>query len=311
MQEQINHGDQTGVSTPSGQKTAKLSGRRLSLKTAVSATALGALVIGLVCVPVLGFAAEQTHSAKTPAVAESTQAATSAATPSTAQEAAASAATPSATPADSASPAAGSTATPDAASQTFVTIGEYDIQTEKRTEAIPFRTYMRMSKDVAPGHVKQATTGENGILEKQFKVYYKKGNAEKFELLSQKVVKDPVDQITYCGIRVRDARALPSRSGSYDRVRTIDMVATGYAPWQGSSRGLCATGAKAGYGVVAVDPRVIPMHTKLYIEGYGYAIAEDTGGAIKRNRIDLGHNTYREAADVGRRKVRVYVLSDR
>lgn len=307
MQEQFTKGTQPGVSP-------KVS--RPSTKTVCASTAFGLLMAGIVCAPVLGFAAERSKSEQVPANnATAPSAAPVGTTPSGSAATGTTTSTPStATPATASEPSkpADTTATASQSAQpTFTTVGDYDIQIEKRTEPIPFHTYMRMSKDVAPGHVKESSKGENGILEKQFKVYYKKGNAEKSELLSSKVVKEPVDQVTYCGIRVRDARALPSRSGSYDRVRELNMVATGYAPWQGSSRGLCATGARAGYGVVAVDPRVIPMHSKLYIEGYGYAIAEDTGGAIKRNRIDLGHNTYREAESVGRRKVHVYVLSDR
>jgi 3D (Asp-Asp-Asp) domain-containing protein len=50
---------------------------------------------------------------------------------------------------------------------------------------------------------------------------------------------------------------------------------------------------RAGYGVVAVDPSVIPLRTKVYIPGYGVAIAGDTGGAIKGNIIDLGFDDVR------------------
>ena len=73
--------------------------------------------------------------------------------------------------------------------------------------------------------------------------------------------------------------------------------------------GLCANGMHAGYGVVAVDPHLIRLGSKLYIEGYGYAVAGDTGGAIKGHRIDLGHTTYSEASSVGRRHVTVWLLS--
>ena len=105
------------------------------------------------------------------------------------------------------------------------------------------------------------------------------------------------------------ARALPSRAGTYNRLRSLDMVATGYSPYEGSGAGRCATGMRAGYGVVAVDPRVIRLGTRLYVEGYGYAVAGDTGGAIKGRRIDLGHTTYHEAEMVGRRRVKVWVLA--
>jgi 3D (Asp-Asp-Asp) domain-containing protein len=187
----------------------------------------------------------------------------------------------------------------------------YVIQTETHTYPIPFRSYMMMSSSVEPGTVKEGPSGQDGVRERTVKVYYQKGNEVKSEIVSDQVAKEPVDHVTLCGIRTRDARALPSRSGSYDRIRELDMIATGYAPWEGSGSCRCATGMRAGYGVVAVDPRVIPLHSRLYIEGYGYAIAGDTGGAIKHNRIDLGHNTYREAEDVGRRRVHVYVLSAR
>ena len=69
-------------------------------------------------------------------------------------------------------------------------------------------------------------------------------------------------------------------------------------------------GLKAGPGIIAVDPRVIPMRTKVYVEGYGYAIAGDVGSAIKGNRIDVCFNTVREALNFGRRRVRIYILEN-
>ncbi len=91
--------------------------------------------------------------------------------------------------------------------------------------------------------------------------------------------------------------------------KTITLTATAYTP--GFDCGyITATGAKAGFGIVAVDPRVIPLGTKVFVEGYGEAMALDTGGAIKGSRIDLCYETYDEAIRFGRRKVTVHILED-
>ena len=71
----------------------------------------------------------------------------------------------------------------------------------------------------------------------------------------------------------------------------------------------------AQYGVIAVDPRVIPLGTKLYIETtdgsytYGYSIAADTGGAIKGNKVDLFFPSHGEALQFGRKTVNVYIMA--
>jgi 3D (Asp-Asp-Asp) domain-containing protein len=69
-----------------------------------------------------------------------------------------------------------------------------------------------------------------------------------------------------------------------------------------------ATGLNPEVGMVAVDPSVIPMGTRLYIEGYGYARAADTGGAIKGDKIDLFMEEYSQCMGWGRRTVKVYIL---
>ena len=63
-------------------------------------------------------------------------------------------------------------------------------------------------------------------------------------------------------------------------------------------------------GIVAVDPRVIPYYTKMYIPGYGIAMAGDSGGAVKGNIIDLFMDDYHKAIRWGRRNVEVYILAD-
>ena len=92
----------------------------------------------------------------------------------------------------------------------------------------------------------------------------------------------------------------PSRGGDIRYTKKINVRATAYMliivvlvkALVTLAYGITSTGARAerdpnGYSTIAVDPRVIPLGTKLYVDGYGYAIAEDIGGAIKGNHIDL------------------------
>lgn len=106
---------------------------------------------------------------------------------------------------------------------------------------------------------------------------------------------------------VRGTLSFPSRGG-----QVLYLEATGYDPGPRScgryASGYTAIGVRAGKGVAAVDPRVIPLGTRLYADGYGECIAADVGGAIKGRRIDLGFDTYRQALAWGRRTVRVRIL---
>ncbi|OGY24119.1 MAG: hypothetical protein A2172_01075 [Candidatus Woykebacteria bacterium RBG_13_40_15] len=87
----------------------------------------------------------------------------------------------------------------------------------------------------------------------------------------------------------------------------IRMFATSYDKTCHGCNEWTALGLRAGYGVVAVDPKVIPLGSRLYIPGYGEAIAGDTGGAIKGNKIDLGFDDVR-AGWWSSRFVDVYIL---
>lgn len=89
----------------------------------------------------------------------------------------------------------------------------------------------------------------------------------------------------------------------------VAMEASAYLPTDGNGAGITATGTRAQRGVVAVDPNVIPLGTKVYIPGYGVAVAADTGGAIRGHKIDLCMESYGEAINFGRRAVSVYILN--
>lgn len=93
--------------------------------------------------------------------------------------------------------------------------------------------------------------------------------------------------------------------------RQLRMQATGYAIGDGFTPGtLTYTGIPARRGVAAVDPEVIPLGTRLYVEGYGPALAADTGGAIQGLRIDLAFDSVDEALQWGVREVVVSILDD-
>ena len=87
----------------------------------------------------------------------------------------------------------------------------------------------------------------------------------------------------------------------------IWMEATGYSRFDSGCGNYTATGEFVRYGLAAVDTDVIPLGTSLYVEGYGNAIAADTGGAIIGNRIDLAFDSHEEALSWGRRGVNVYI----
>lgn len=90
--------------------------------------------------------------------------------------------------------------------------------------------------------------------------------------------------------------------------RSLLMRASAYTAHDPGNGSYTYRGNLLRRGMAAVDPAVIPLGTRLYIQGYGYAIADDIGGAIKGQRIDLAFDNRREALNFGVRKVTVYIL---
>lgn len=108
----------------------------------------------------------------------------------------------------------------------------------------------------------------------------------------------------------RENNSLTGAPQNYKQV--LNMTATAYGPGvldNGKWGNLTYMGGTVRKGVAAVDPKVIPMGSKLWIEGYGEAIAEDQGSAIKGNRIDLAFNDRQQALDYGIQNAKVYVLN--
>ena len=95
----------------------------------------------------------------------------------------------------------------------------------------------------------------------------------------------------------------PSRAS-----RSMVMNASAYSAFDDGNGQYTSRGSFLHKGLVAVDPNVIPLGTRLYVSGYGYAIADDVGGAIKGHKIDLAYDSHGEAIQFGRRNVTVYIL---
>ncbi len=179
------------------------------------------------------------------------------------------------------------------------------------TEEIPYVTVTKESDELMKGDTQVVQKGVSGV--KKITTTSKYVNGEVTDVtIDEEVVTEPVDEIVAVGTKSND-NTVPSTDMEYKAVLT--MNATAYCPcsrccgkW---SNGVTASGLKAGYGVCAVDTRVIPLGTKLYVEGYGYCIAADTGGAIKGNRIDLCYGSHFAALNsgFGHKNVKVYVLS--
>ncbi|MED4279502.1 3D domain-containing protein, partial [Priestia megaterium] len=94
--------------------------------------------------------------------------------------------------------------------------------------------------------------------------------------------------------------------------KSMTVEATAYTANCAGCSGTTATGvnlkSNPNQRVIAVDPSVIPLGSKVYVEGYGQAVAADTGGAIKGNRIDVFVSSDSAAQDWGRRSVKITVI---
>ncbi|AYC28566.1 LysM peptidoglycan-binding domain-containing protein [Paenisporosarcina cavernae] len=103
-----------------------------------------------------------------------------------------------------------------------------------------------------------------------------------------------------------------SRSNDDNVVKEFYVTSTSYTANCRGCSGITSTGINLKRNpdakVIAVDPRVIKLGTKVYVEGYGYAIAGDTGSAIKGNKIDVFFDTRSEALNWGRRTVKIKIL---
>lgn len=204
-----------------------------------------------------------------------------------------------------------------------ITIERVVYEEYTKTESIAYETKIKYTNTLAKGKTKTHTSGKRGEKTYVYRDRYVDGELVETVLVSEKVTKAPVTEVILKGtvtgtpmskapfdIELDDA----GQPVNYKKVYT--GKATAYTNEGGILSKWTASGREAQVGVVAVDPKKIPYGTKLYIVSpdgsyvYGYAIAGDTGGGVRRGTLiaDLFMDTVAECYQFGRRTMNVYVL---
>jgi 3D (Asp-Asp-Asp) domain-containing protein len=166
--------------------------------------------------------------------------------------------------------------------------------------------------DLEIDHQKLLQEGAPGVRERRIRVRYENGQEISRTLENEYVALPPTTHIRGYGTKII-VRSVGTPSGPVEYWRTIRMLATSYSAetagvsptsdWYGRT----ATGARMRKGIVAVDPRLISLGSKVYVPNYGVGLAADTGGAIKGKRIDLGYDN--NNLELWYRWVDVYLLT--
>ena len=152
------------------------------------------------------------------------------------------------------------------------------------TEKIPYAIEEIPNETMNKGEKKVVQTGVEGTLEKYYKLTYEDGRIVSREFMNEEVITEPVIEIVEYGIV---PNFVTSRGDLVRYSKVLDMRATAYtASFEDTGKhpdhpefGICYTGMRAREGIIAVDPKVIPLYTRVYVEvlgdtpDYGFAIA--------------------------------------
>lgn len=177
--------------------------------------------------------------------------------------------------------------------------------------ALKFKEVIKKNERLPNTRSNIISEGKDGEKEVTTRVIYENGKEVSRNIVSEIILKHPSNRVieegTYPLMPVsRGGNVLPF-------ARVVKVRATAYWAVNGVGSTYTGSGRKAvrdpdGYSTIAVDRRLIPYGTRLFVEGYGFAIAADTGTAIIGKTIDVYFNTYKEACRWGVKYVNLYIL---
>ena len=198
-----------------------------------------------------------------------------------------------------------------------VSVVIYDRHSVTVQEEIAYETQEIYNQYLGTDERKVVQKGYNGVVEYEYDILCENGQEISRSLTRETRLSNPVEEIVEYGPEnVWELGVIPaSRPKNYTRVERFRATAYDASPMDnGIWAGKTSTGMPLVYGVIAVDPRVIPYGTKMYIESvdgqyiYGYAIAGDCGGAIKGKKVDLFFPSRSTCYQFGRRDVNIYFM---
>lgn len=191
-----------------------------------------------------------------------------------------------------------------------ITVTRCNVAMVQEIEPLDFPVIRNPNRNLNDGTEVVTQEGVPGEKIYSYEITYENGAEVSRRLVLEAVTVNPLPQIVECGT----AKTVTTASGQVLRyTKRLECSATAYTT-EGYTNKINAIGNVARVGTIAVDPKVIPLRSKVYVTSangkwdYGVAICEDTGGAIKGNIVDLFFDTLAECYSFGRRKCVVYVL---
>ncbi len=186
------------------------------------------------------------------------------------------------------------------------------VELKERIEVrpLPSQVVYKFSRNLRPGQIKVGRSASEGVERLVYSQVWVRGHLKGEHLVSRIASGGGTTEYLMGPAGFQASRG----SGSFTRAAVMDVEATAYTPDAGlgaAATGITRTGRRARFGVIAVDPQVIPLHSLVFVEGYGFAVAADTGGAIKGRKIDICVMSNAEARQWGRRKVRIHVFKEK